>query len=333
METQAPTVTTIGPLEDGGPVVEAWTLANDGVEVEVWTYGARLHAVRAPDRDGDVADLVVGPDDLDGYVLDDLPYAGATIGRWANRLRDARVTIDGAVHELEANEGANLLHGGIDGFDRRVWSATDASDDDGPAVTLTLTSPDGDQGFPGTVEATATYQLCAGGRLVMTHTATTDAPTIVGMTNHAHFNLAGTGSIDDHELQVDADRMLPADDQMLPRGVASVVGTRMDFRRPVRLGESIERGMVDHCLVFADDGPHRAVVVDPASGRRLVLSTDLPSLHVYLHAHLGDRDGFALEPEIPPDAPNRPDFGLGRDGVLRPGETFRHTATYTFDTV
>lgn len=328
------TRTTIGPAADGGEV-ESWHLRNGGVEAEVWTYGARLHALRVPDRDGHVDDVVVGPCDLDGYVLDALPYAGATVGRWANRLRDARVTIDGTEHQLEANEGVNLLHGGINGFDRRVWAARDVSDEHGPAVELTLTSPDGDQGFPGTVEAVATYQLRDGGVLAMTHRASTDAPTIVGMTNHAHWHLGGGGpSIDDHELQVSADRHLPVDEDLLPRGVASVTGTHLDFRAPAVVADARARAMVDHCLLLEEGATSSAVVVHPSSGRRLTLTTDLPGLQVYLGARLDDdHAGFALEPEIPPDAPNRPDFGLARDGRLRPGETFQHTATYAFDTV
>lgn len=322
------------PATDGPRGVQSWSLANGGLVAEVLTYGARLHALRVPDRDGQVADVVVGPQTLDGYVADDLPYAGATIGRWANRLRGARVTIDDVEHQLEANEGVNLLHGGIEGFDRRVWQARDASDERGPAVELTLTSPDGDQGFPGTVQATATYRLLDTATLVMTHTATTDVTTIVGMTNHAYWHLGGgDASLDDHVLQVRAGRHLVVDDDLLPRGVASVLGTNLDLREPRGLADVMARGMVDHCLLLDDPSQPAAVVVHPPSGRRMVLTTDLPAMQVFLGGRLDDLAAFALEPEIAPDAPNRPDLGMAVDGLLRPGERFEHTTTVTFDTV
>lgn len=334
MDVPPVTVTTVGPAEDGGPDIESWRLVAGPLVADVLTWGARLHALHVPDRDGRLADVVVGPADLPGHVADEVPFAGSTVGRWANRLRDARVTIDGTVHQLVPNEGGNLLHGGPDGFDRRPWTARDVSDGDSAGVELALTSPDGDQGFPGTVTATSTYRLLPSGVLVVTHSATTDAPTVVSMTNHAHWNLGGGGSVADHELAVRAGRYLPVDDALLPTGVAAVDGTNLDFRRGDALADALTRDPIDHCLLLDDPTLPAAVLTHRSSGRRMTLTTDLPALHVYVGAQMDPPyAALALEPELPPDAPNRPDLDLPADGVLRPGEIFHHVSTYVFDTV
>lgn len=339
-----------GTMPDGR-LVEAVTLTSrGGLTACILTYGATLQALAAPDRDGVSADIVLGHASLDDY-LSERHYFGVTVGRYANRIRHGRFTIDGTPYAIACNNGANSLHGGEDGFDTRCWTIAALTTD---AVTMTLDSPDGDQGYPGALAVTAIYAFNDDDALHITYTATTDAPTIVNMTNHSFFNLAGEGSghsILSHRLMVAADTYLPVDATMIPTGERrAVAGTPFDFRqaRPLADGirdatdDQIRLGQgYDHNYVLRDgdaDGMRIAArVTDPGSGRTLTLATDQPGLQVYSGNFLDGRaigkagrayrqsDGFALEPQLFPDTPNQPDFGSAR---LDPGETYRARIVY-----
>ena len=327
------------------------TLRAGALVAEVLTYGAHLVGLWVPDRDGRSDNVVVSlraPDgtvDIDAY-RDPLrnPHLGGMAGRYANRIAGAAFELDGVVHRLVPNEGPNQLHGGPDGFDRCEWTASVR--DDGAAVTLQLTSPDGDQGFPGRVEVTVTYELSADGSLGIEVEARTDAPTVLNVTNHAYWNLAGTSdavaaehaTIRDHVLSVAADRMVCVDDSLLPTGALDPVdGTVFDLRAPVQLGEVIDTaelaavGGLDHCFVLDRTEP-AAVLVDPHSGRRMRLVTDQPGLQVYTANHgagpLPRHGAVCLESQHLPDSPNRSAFP---SPVLRPGETYRHHHLVTLD--
>jgi aldose 1-epimerase len=331
------------------PMDVMW-LRSDVLEVGVITYGARIVSVRTPDRDGRWGDVALGLADLDAYRRD-TAYLGACVGRYANRIAGARFTLDGVEHRIPPNEGRNALHGGPDGFESAQWTT------DGPgeaSVRLRHTSPDGDNGFPGTLAATVTYAV-DGPQLRIEHTATTDAPTVVNLTNHAYWNLAGGGSVEDHEVQLHAGHVLPVDDESLPTGApVPVDGTPLDYRSPARIGARIRDGHPllvavhghDHTYVLdgvadADGLRTAARVVEPRSGRTLALRTDQPSVQFYtgnmLDGALVLRDGstarqtdaFCLEPQGYPDAPNHPDYP---SAVLRPGEEYRSRIELTFGT-
>ncbi len=344
-----------------GRSVERWELVHGDVVVGVLTYGGVLQQVRVPDRDGAPADVVLGFDDLDGYLADDA-FLGASVGRFGNRIAGGRFTLEGTEHVLPQNHGTSTLHGGPGGFHAQVWDATEV---DG-GVRLSLTSPDGDQGFPGTLEVAVTVTLGPHG-LRWAYRATTDAPTVVSLTNHAYWNLGGTGAgtVEDHALRVVSSRYVPVDEALLPLpDLADVAGTPFDFRAPTRVGERL-RGSdpqllraqgYDHCLLLdawrgslaatrdaaaGEPGglPLAAQVHDPASGRTLELRTDQPGVQLYsgnfLDATVVGRDGvvlrqgdgMCLETEHLPDSPNRPDFP---STVLRPGEEYLTSTLVSF---
>lgn len=299
------------------------------------TLGATLRTVRLPDGAGGTIGATAELADVDAYAdRTASPYLGSTVGRWANRIAGARFTLDGRVHHLDANEGDNQLHGGPWGLDRRVWTADATDGPDGGTIRLETTSPDGDQGFPGTLTATATYEL-TGDRLRVTYEAVTDAPTIASFTNHTYWNLAGTGTIHDHDLAVHAERYLPVDGEHIPtNGPAPVEGTPYDLRKPRRIGDVLgELGAgIDHCYVVtpeALDAPAglrpAARLVDRRSGRWMELATDQPGIQVYtgeaLTSPLRRHGGLALETQRLPDAPNHTDLG---PAALRPGERYTH---------
>lgn len=312
--------------------VEAWSLSAGDLRAEVWTYGATLVRVDVPDRHGHRVNVVRSRGDLAAHdeVTDRRGYGGATIGRYANRISDASFELDGTRHRLSANESGNLLHGGTIGFDQYVWSATGWADDDTATVELTLTSPDGDQGFPGRLDVRVGVVLEAAG-ITFDYTATTDAPTVVALTNHAYWNLAGGGLIDDHELELSSSRYLPVRADLIPTGeIASVDGTRFDFRRADAIGHHIDietgRGF-DHCFLL-DGAVVAAVLRDPASGRSMTVTTDQPAVQLYTADHIDPpRSALCLETEVLPDTPNRPEFG---SALLRPGETYRQTTRHAF---
>ncbi|CAN5630358.1 galactose mutarotase [soil metagenome] len=332
------------------------------LRIEVLTYGAHLIGVWFPDRHGAVDNLVAslrdddGGPDLDGYEDPQAnPHLGSIVGRYANRIAGASFELDGAVVELLANEGVNQLHGGPVGFDRYVWSASGATDDHGAQVVLRHDSPDGDQGYSGTVHLEVTYRVDIDGTLTIAMAGTTDAPTVLNPTNHAYWNLGGTGapdcSVAGHQLRVDADRHVEVDYQLIPTGqLLAVDATVFDLRNE----SPVERllydpslwgtGGIDHCLVFGAAASGGVVGLDgvsgvggvaelsePVSGRRMRLETDQPGLQVYTSNHgagaLPRHSTICLESQSLPDAPNQPGFP---SAVLRPGETYRHRHRLTF---
>jgi aldose 1-epimerase len=339
---------------DGDTDVHRYTLARPGgVTVRILDYGGVIQSLEAPDRDGRTANVVLGFADLDGYVANNRPgaarvFLGALIGRYANRIAGGTFTLDGVRYRVPVNNGENSLHGGPAGFDTRVWSATPFRDDAGAGVRLTLVSPDGDQGYPGRLTTEVTYHLDTRDRLRITYRATTDAPTVVNLTNHTYWNLAGEGSGDvhAHRLAIAASRFCPTGADLIPDGdPLPVEGTPFDFREATEIGARIGEPHpqlaighgYDHNWVLDADAPFAAQAWDPASGRRLTMRTTEPGVQFYsgnfLTADLtgpggrpyGRGAGFALEAQHFPDSPNRPDFP---STVLRPGEVYHQETVY-----
>lgn len=345
---------TFGRLPDGRAVERLRLRGGDGFEVGVITWGAAVQALHAPDRDGRLADIVLGHDGLDPYVAR-RSFFGATVGRYANRIAGAAFTLDGVAHALAANNGPNALHGGREGFDRRLWTVEAAGGDPVPSVALSLVSPDGEEGYPGTLHARVTYALTGPTELSITFEAVTDRPTLANLTHHGFFNLAGAEQGSDilgHVLTLHADDYLPVDAGAIPLGrPAPVAGTPFDFRTAQPIGARIreahaqlERGRgYDHNYCLAGGCAARprlaARVEHAASGRVMELFTDQPGLQFYSGNFLDggtpgkfgrlyrQSDGFCLEPQCWPDAPNRPDFPGAR---LDPGQTYRHVSIYRF---
>jgi aldose 1-epimerase len=339
---------TFGTTPDGAPV-EVFTLVNRrGMEVRLIEYGAAILALRTPDRSGRFDDVVLGFDTLEGY-LGNTPHFGVVVGRYANRIAKARFTLDGKTYQLAANNGPNHLHGGVKGFDRVVWTGAPAG---AGVVRFTRTSPDGEEGYPGTLNVRVMYTLTERNDLIVDYHATTDKPTIINLSQHSYFNL--TGGVRDslgHELTLDADRYTPVDDTLIPTGeLAPVDGTPFDFRKPFAIGARIEephpqlkygRGY-DHNFVVRRPGPglaRAARVVEPASGRTLEILTTEPGVQFYAGNFLDGtikgkegrvyarRWGFCLETQHFPDSPNHANFP---STVLRPGQEFRSKTVFTF---
>jgi aldose 1-epimerase len=314
-----------GTLSDG-TVVHRCTLERSGVRVGVLSYGGIVQSVEVPDREGRRADVVLGFADLAGYVAHPGPYLGALVGRYANRIAGGRFRLDGVTYVLRRNNGPNSLHGGERGFDKRVWEMTPVEH----GVRLSRVSPHGEEGFPGRLEVSATYTLTASGALRFVYEAVTDAPTVVNPTNHSYFNLAGSGHTGGHELRLAASRFTPVDADLIPTGIASVEGTRFDFRTPREAGSGYDHNFVLDKGVTAQP-VEVAELHDPASGRVLTVATTEPGLQLYTADHLdapfAPGDGIALETQHFPDSPNRPEFP---STVLRPGEVFRSETVYGF---
>lgn len=345
-----------------GVIVTRFDLtAPDGSGISVLDFGAVVLEVRVPDRDGRIANVALGHAELGGYERN-APYFGAVVGRCANRIAGARFTLDGEEHRLAANEGRHHLHGGPGGFHVRAWHGQAASDGAGRAeVILRRTSPDGEEGYPGTAEIEARIGWSARHELSVTLHARADAPTPMNLAHHGYWNLAGegSGSVDEHSLVVAADAYLPVGTTMIPTGeLAPVAGTPFDLRAGRRIGDVVREGHrqvriasgIDHTLVLRegqqdgdrDDVSEAARLADPGSGRRLRLLTDQPGLQVYTGNALDGRvvgrsgrayrqgDGVALEPQRFPDAPHHPHFP---SVVLRPGTSYRSSAVFAFDVV
>ncbi|MFV9505697.1 MAG: aldose epimerase family protein [Oscillochloridaceae bacterium umkhey_bin13] len=338
-------------LSTGPQSAEHFTLRCDaGIEAELLSYGATLMALRVPDRHGRLTDVVLGFDTLAGY-LGRHPYFGSTVGRYANRIANGHLALDGQVYQLVRNLGAHHLHGGPQGLHAQFWAAQPLEADDGPSVTMACRLPAGTDGYPGTLTVSVTYTLRHTGALQLDCRATTDQATVVSLTNHSYFNLAGGGSILDHELTLYADAYLPTDATAIPTGeVRPVAGTPFDFRQPTPLGRQIEaeeaqlRQAVgyDHTFVLRHQPGHlglAARLCDPSSGRQLDLLTTKPGVQLYTANHLtgkiagkageryGPRSAVCLETQHFPDAPNQPHFP---SPILRPGEVYRHTTIYQF---
>ncbi len=318
------------------------TLRSGDLMLELVTSGAAVRRLVIDDGDGPV-DLVLGHADPDMYRSGG-GYLGATIGRFGNRIDAGRLTLDGVEYRLTTNQYGNTLHGGAEGFDAREWAVVDEAPD---RVVLALTSPDGDQGFPGRLDVTVSYTV-APGTVTIAYEARTHAPTVVSLTNHAYFHLdgEGSGSVDDHHLEVAAEAFLPVREDLVPTGeIRSVDRTPFDLRAPRRIGEVLASddeqlrlaGGIDHCYVLDGTGMRRAARLVGASGRWLEVHTDLPGLQVYTGAHFDGstvgldggrydpRAGVALETQGFPDAPNHADFP---SAVLRPGDAYRTTTTW-----
>lgn len=343
-----------GHMPDGR-AVDIYTLTNQhGLKARIMTLGATLVSLTAPDRNGHLADVVLGCDSVEPYLAG-VPYFGATIGRYAGRIAGARFALDGRTYELPKNEGANTLHSGNMGFDKQLWRAAPVAGKVGPGLRLTYVSADGDAGFPGQLTVAVTYRLGNDNALTIDYRATTTAPTPVNLTNHAYFNLSGDPrhEIVDEVLMIDADRFLPVDAAHIPTGeLRPVAGTPFDFRRPTAIGAQIDaddaqigisRGY-DNTWVLVkprtDAVTTAAVVSDPGTGRVLEVRTTEPSLQVYTGNYLNGepagkgsvfvrRTGFTLETQHLPDSPNQPAFP---STILRPGQTFVSRTVYLFRT-
>jgi aldose 1-epimerase len=349
--------TAFGTLPDGVRI-EAVTLTNGhGVRARIITYGATLQALEAPDRNGHSADVALGYDDLAGYV-DKPNYYGATIGRYANRIAGGRFSLDGKQFRLSQNDKANSLHGGATGFDKRVWKILKLQDGPTTTVSLGLTSAAGDQGYPGTLTVTTTYSLDESGNLAIEYSAVTDAPTVVNLTNHSIFNLAGEGAADGlqgQRLTIPASHYTPVDDGLIPTGeLRRVAGTVFDFTHGRVINDGIRDGHDPQIIAgrgydhnFALDAgltgkPKLAArLEDPRSGRVLEVWTTAPGLQVYTGNFLNGTlvgkqghlyrmgDGIALEPQMFPNAPNEPRFASAR---LDPGSTYHHRMMFRIST-
>lgn len=337
----------------GGQAVEIYTLKNRrGAEARVMTYGATLVSLKVPDRAGRFEDVVLGFDRLETYE-EDTHYIGSTVGRYANRIAKGRFSLNGVEYKLAVNNGENHLHGGLRGFDKVVWRARALAAKGGSAVEFTYTSPDGEEGYPGALGVRVTYTLTDANELRIDYAATTDRDTVVNLTNHAYFNLAGHGSGDilGHLLTLSADRFTPTDAGAIPTGeLRPVRGTPFDFTRPNAIGARI--GQDEEQLKFGNGYDHNFVVrgragalrlaarvAEPKSGRVMEVWTTEPGVQLYTGNYLDgtadgkggrpyrNRYGFCLETQHYPDSPNRPDFPTT---VLRRGGRFRSTTVYRF---
>jgi aldose 1-epimerase len=342
-----------GILPDGRAVERVVLRDAGGFEARVMTYGATLQALLVPDAHGAIDDVVLGHDDLAGYLAA-RKFFGATVGRYANRIANARFVLDGETVRLAANNGRHALHGGLEGFDTRLWQIDEIDDGAHPGVTLAYVSADGEEGYPGRLDVRVSYRLTGPSELSISFAARTDRPTVVNLTNHSFFNLEGAASRAsalDHRLTLAADRFLAIDPDAipLPEPPRTVAGTPFDLRKPTAIGARIRhddtqlrhgRGY-DHtfCLDGAGEVRLAARLEAPRSRRILELSTDQPGVQVYSGNYLDgsiagkqgwlyrQSDAVCLEPQIWPNAPNRPDFP---DPRLMPGSVYRHRSVYRF---
>jgi aldose 1-epimerase len=344
---------TFGEMPDG-QTIQLYTLTNrQGMQAAITNYGARVVSIRVPDRHGKVADVVLGFDDLQGY-LGNNPYFGAIVGRYANRIAKARFTLDGVEYKLAANNGPNSLHGGLKGFDKRVWTPREISKPH-PSLELTYLSKDGEEGYPGNLRVKVVYSLSDDNELKIDYSATTDKDTVLNLSNHSYFNLAGQGNGDilKHVLTINADRFTPVDATLIPTGeLRKVEGTPFDFRRPTGIGarinqdnQQLEYGKgYDHNFVLNRKGSGlvlAARATEPESGRVLEVLTTQPGLQFYTGNFLdgtirgkggkayGHRSAFCLETQHFPDSPNHPSFPSTE---LKPGQTYHEVTVFKFST-
>ncbi|HAO77634.1 MAG TPA: galactose-1-epimerase [Verrucomicrobia subdivision 3 bacterium] len=336
-----------------GQAVEIYTLHNSkGAEARIMTYGGIVQSLSMPDKNGKFADVVLGFDNLQGYI-DKTPYFGALIGRYGNRIGGAKFTLEGNTYTLATNNGPNTLHGGLKGFDKVVWTAKPSVGIRGPQLVLAYFSKDGEEGFPGNLEVTAIYTLTEDNELKLEFAATTDRPTVVNLTHHSYFNLAGQGNGDilGHIVYINSDKTTPVDSGLITTGeFKSVDGTPFDFRKPTAIGARINDP--DPVLQYGPGYDHnwvvnkplgqfglQARVEEPASGRVMEVWSDEPGLQFYAGNFLDGtlkgkggvayqiHTGFAMEPQHYPDSPNKPNFPSVE---LKPGQTFHNTIVYKF---
>ena len=338
-----------------GQAVDLYTLRNaGGVEAKITNYGGIVVTMKVPDRNGKFADVALGYETLEEYIKSS-PYFGCIVGRVGNRIAKGRFELDGKRYKLAVNNVPNALHGGLKGFDKVVWAATPSVTPAGPLLRLRYVSADGEEGFPGTLTVTAVYTLTDKNELKLAMTATTDKTTVVNLTHHGYFNLAGAGkgTILDHEVTLNASRFTPIDKTSIPTGeISPVANTPFDFTKPAVIGVRIEQ--TDKQLKFGNGFDHNFVidkapgklgvmgrVYEPGSGRILTVLSTAPGVQFYTGNFLDDtfigkgrkvyrrRSGLCLEPQHFPDSPNRPEFP---SVTLQPGETYKHTIVFRFAT-
>lgn len=341
-----------GKTADGKPV-DLFTLTNSkGMEVRAMTYGGIIVSIRVPDKNGKMADVVLGHDDLDGYLVNP-PYFGAIVGRYANRIANGTFTLDGKTYTLAKNDGPNTLHGGLIGFNKVIWEAREIHDAKGPGVSFSYLSRDGEEGFPGNLKVKVTYTLTGDNQLIVDYEASTDKATPLNISQHSYFDLAGEGSGDilGHELMLNADHFTPVNKTLIPTGeIRSVHGTPLDFTKPTAIGARINNNYeqlivghgYDHNFVINRKGDGltlAARVREPNSGRVLEVYTTQPAVQFYSgnfldgtitgkHGHVYKaRYGFCLETQHYPDSPNHPDFP---STIVRPGKTFHSQTVFKF---
>ena len=335
-------------LTNDGKAADLFTLRHNGVEIRITNYGGIITHWLTPDRRGQLGDVVLGYDTLAGY-LKATPYFGCLVGRCGNRIAKAQFSLNGTTYQLAKNDGPNSLHGGVRGFDKVLWDAKSRLTPDGPVLELDYLSPDGEEGFPGNLQVKAVYTLAADGGLRLDFTATTDRDTVVNLTQHSYFNLAGQGDILGHTMQIKSDEITPIDGTLIPTGkLMPVDGAPLDFRKPVVIGAQIDEN--DEQLKFGGGYDHNWVASKPAgalglvaratertSGRVLEVSSTQPGVQFYTGNFLDGkitgkngqvyqrRHGFCVEPQHFPDSVNQPNFP---SVVLKPGHTYRHTLIY-----
>ena len=342
-----------GKLADGSEVY-IYTLANkSGMEAKIINYGAAVVSLTAPDKNGKLADVVLGYDSLDGYV-NDKSYFGAIVGRYGNRIADGKFKLDGKEYQLMINDGENHLHGGLKGYNKVLWNETEiAKTGDGASLTLSYDSKDGEQGYPGNLKLTVKYTLTNNNELKIEYNAVTDQPTVLNPTHHSYFNLTGDPekTILDHELMIDADNTTPVAKGLIPTGkLADVTNTPMDFRKPTKIGARIEENFdqlklglgYDHNWVLnkhQESLPKVLSVYEPVSGRVMEMYTNQPGVQFYSGNFLDGtvkgkngvmykhRTGFCLEAQHYPDSPNHPEFPSTK---LEPGQVYKQTTIYKF---
>ncbi|MGW0533229.1 aldose epimerase family protein [Streptomyces sp. NPDC003032] len=347
-----PTKELFGKLADGTKV-HRWSLANGGTRLKVLSYGGIVQSLELPDRHGTYRNVSLGYDSIEAYAAG-TTFFGALIGRYGNRIARGRFTLDGTAHQLSVNDGENSLHGGAKGFNTRVWDVEPFTDSTGIGLVLRYVSADGEMGYPGTLRVKVTYTLTARGDWRIDYAARTDKATVVNLTNHTYYNLAGEGSggVYDHELTLAAGRFTPTDAGLIPTGeLARVAGTPFDFRRTKTVGEDIRAAHpqlvtakgYDHNWVLdkgiTDRAEHFATLRDPESGRTMKIATTEPGVQFYSGNFLDGTltgpsgrtyrqgDGLCLETQHFPDSPNQPSFP---STVLRPGETYRSSTVHSF---
>ena len=348
------TMSTFGKMPDG-ETVNLYTLTNrSGMRVAITNYGGRIVSIIVPDRKGQMADVVLGFDNLDGYLATN-PFFGALVGRYANRIGGAKFTLDGKEYHLAANDGPNSLHGGVKGFDKQVWKAREIPGQH-PGLELTYLSKDGEENYPGNLSVKVVYTLMGHNALQIDYSATTDKDTVLNLTNHSYFNLAGQGNGDilKQEMMINADSFTPIDGTLIPTGeIRKVEGTPLDFRKSTPIGERIDAD--DEQLKFGKGYDHNFVLnrsghgltlaaraTDPESGRVLEVLTTQPGIQFYsgnfldgtIHGRdgkvYGRRSAFCLETQHFPDSPNKPSFPSAE---LKPGQTYHETTVFKFSII
>ncbi|WP_328881913.1 aldose epimerase family protein [Streptomyces sp. NBC_00299] len=349
---RTPVKALFGKLADGTKVY-SWSLANGGTRMNVLSYGGVVQSLEIPDRRGRLANVSLGFDNIEDYVAKS-PYFGALIGRYGNRIGKGKFTLDGKAYQVNVNDGENSLHGGAQGFDKRVWDVEPFTKGSDVGLHLYYTSVDGEMGYPGTLKVKVTYTLTKHGDWRIDYAATTDKATVVNLTSHVYWNLAGEGSgtIENHQLKIDASRYTPVDSGLIPTGqLAPVAGTPFDFRRTKAIGEDLREAHqqllygkgIDHNWVLDKGISPRpewiATLKDPSSGRTLRMATTEPGLQFYSGNFLDGTlvgtsgrtyrqgDALCLETQHFPDSPNKPSFP---STVLRPGQTYRSTTVHSF---